>query len=157
VWDADEGRFLREVDVHRGPVYGVNFNPEDPTLVASFSRDRTAVIWDVDSGEPIAELKHDEAVTTAAFDRKGKRLVTGSPTGSVRIWEWRTGTILGVLRMHGDYVNAAEFSPDGSLIATASDDRIARIYACTTCVQLDEVRRDAEERLRALGVEPSRE
>ncbi|MDQ5820236.1 MAG: hypothetical protein M3540_02215 [Actinomycetota bacterium] len=51
----------------------------------------------------------------------------------MRVWNWRTGRLLGVLRNHADYVNAVSFSPDGKLILSASDDRTAKLYGCETC------------------------
>jgi WD40 repeat protein len=155
VWNARNGAPIRQVDVHGGAVYGATFNPVDPSLAVSSGRDRRAVVWNVDTGEAVVSLPHDEAVTAAAFNRDGDRVVTGSTSGVVRIWEWRSAKLLGVLPMHAEYVNAAEFDPtrDGTIVA-AADDRLAKIYSCATCFPLPEVRRNAEERLRALGVEP---
>jgi len=48
-------------------------------------------------------------------------------------------------------VNDAEISPDGKLIASASDDSTAKIYPCRTCLPLDELVNRAEARMEALN------
>jgi WD40 repeat protein len=155
IWDAKTGKQLREVDVHQGAVHGVAFHPRDSNLAVTAGRDRSAVVWSVRTGRPVVTLPHGEAVTTATFSADGTRIVTGGPSGSVRVWEWRSTTLLGAMRVHADRVNAAEFSPDGTTIASAAGDGLAKIYACTTCVPLAELRREAEELLRELGLRRS--
>lgn len=46
----------------------------------------------------------------------------------MKIADSERGTILRVIRGHTDAVSAAAFSPDGVLLATASDDGTARIW-----------------------------
>ncbi len=59
-------------------------------------------------------------ITLISFDRSGRRLVTASDDHAVRVWEVRTGKLVGrPLREKLD-VNAAALSPDGTLAATSS-------------------------------------
>ena len=70
------------------------------------------------------------------------------------MWDATNGMLVAVLRMHADSVNDAEISPDGKLIASASDDYTAKIYPCTVCIPLPELVTRAEARLEALGLRP---
>jgi WD40 repeat protein len=75
---------------------------------------------------------HSQAVNTAAFNPSGALVVTASGDGTARVWDARTGKVLGVLRGHRSFVNGAAFSPDGNLIVTASDDGTARVWDTRT-------------------------
>jgi WD40 domain-containing protein len=61
--------------------------------VVTASYDKTARIWDAESGKEIAVLKgHDLIVYTAAFSGDSKRVVTASMDRTARIWDvtWAT-------------------------------------------------------------------
>jgi len=65
----------------------------DGKRVVTASSDKTARIWDADSGKEIAVLKgHDDSVSRAAFSGDGKRVVTASDDNTARIWDvtWAT-------------------------------------------------------------------
>jgi WD40 repeat protein len=46
---------------------------------------------------------------------------------TARIWDVASAKEIAILRGHDDAVYSAAFSPDGSRIVTASDDKTARI------------------------------
>src|SRR5436309_15414329 len=47
---------------------------------------------------------------------------------TARLWDAATGKALATLAGRGGWVYSAQFSPDGSRIVTASDDRTARVW-----------------------------
>lgn len=64
----------------------MTFSP-DGTKVATASGDKTARIWDVQTGAPIGEsLRHDSAVTHVAFSPDGTKMVTASDDRTARVW-----------------------------------------------------------------------
>ena len=75
-----------------------------------------------------AVFKHDAAVTQAAFNRTGDRIVTASYDKTARIWDVSKGTEIAVLRGHQGPVERAGFSPDGRQVITAARDGTARIW-----------------------------
>ncbi|HSE82425.1 MAG TPA: AAA family ATPase [Gaiellaceae bacterium] len=150
VWSSLDGRQLGEFEGHDAQVLSVSFSRADPDLVVTGSRDYTAQIWNVETREEVATLVHPETVTTAAFSPDGVRVVTGSPGGVTRIWDWRREALLATMRMHGDYINSAEFGPDG-LVLTSSDDWTAKLYPCDTCKGLEELKTLAKARLDELA------
>jgi WD40 repeat protein len=79
---------------------------------------------------------HIDAVSTAAYSPDGSRIVTASWDHTARIWDARTGVLLGVIAGHTDRVRSAAWSPDGTRIVTASLDKTARIWDARTAAQL---------------------
>jgi dipeptidyl aminopeptidase/acylaminoacyl peptidase len=73
-------------------------------------------------------LLHDGSVSQVVFSPDGKKqLATASYDNTARLWDAATGQE--VQRLHHDGpVNAVTFSPDGKQLATASDDKTARIW-----------------------------
>ena len=64
-----------------------------------------------------------------AFSRDGTHLVTQGLDGLVHVWETNTRTLVRDLPHVDGMVTAAEFSPNGRLIATSSNAGIVRIWA----------------------------
>jgi dipeptidyl aminopeptidase/acylaminoacyl peptidase len=72
---------------HQDLIAGARFSP-DGRLVATISHDRTARLWDTETGLPVSEpLPHLVRVESAAFSPDGRWLATGTAGGSVHLWE----------------------------------------------------------------------
>ena len=110
---------------HDGSVRAVAFSP-DGTRLATGSDDFTARIWDLASGQQLAQLlhdrmSHDRGVRAVAFSPDGTRLVTGNPF-MARIWDL-AGQQLARLPHHSG-VQAVAFSPDGTRLVTGGNDAL---------------------------------
>jgi WD40 repeat protein/serine/threonine protein kinase/TPR repeat protein len=70
---------------------------------------------------------HTDWVTSAAFSRDGRRILTASVDGVVHVWDTQTG--YQILRFNvPPGIFSAAFSPDGTRVVTAHVDRLARIW-----------------------------
>ena len=136
-------RTLRErvvLESHHREVLSAAFSPDGKRIVTA-SGDRTARLWDAETGKQIGEpLKgHDANVNSAAFSPDGKRIVTASGDGTARLWNAETGNQVGEpLKGHVPPVWNAAFSPNGKRIVTASIDRRARLWDAETRQQIGE-------------------
>ncbi|OPB38161.1 hypothetical protein A0O28_0012650 [Trichoderma guizhouense] len=90
-------------------------------------------LWDGITGMPMEpHTLLQSFVQSISFSPDGKRLVSSSKDGIVRVWDVASGIICRVFQGHSDWVRHAVFSPDGASIASASDDRTVRIWSSLT-------------------------
>ena len=75
-------------------MWSAAFSPKG-TRVVTASMDKTARVWDADTGKPISPpLQHQKAVWSAAFSPDGTRVVTASEDKTARVWDGGTGNPL---------------------------------------------------------------
>jgi WD40 repeat protein len=85
VWDARTGKNLRMLRGHGGGVRRAAFDANGRRIV-TVSDDMTAQIWDVDSGQVIAELpKLKKPIVSATFSRDGKHVAMASGNDAL-VW-----------------------------------------------------------------------
>ena len=72
-------------------MFSVAFSP-DGKRVLTGSIDKTARVWDAETGQEKAVLMGHTPVTSVAFSPDGKRILTGSDDKTARVWDAETGT-----------------------------------------------------------------
>jgi hypothetical protein len=122
-------RLIRTLTGHTGYAYAVAFSP-DGTLLATSSRDGTARLWNVGTGQAIRILPgHASGVLGVAFSPDGTLLATSGGDKTARLWDVATGQAIRTLTGHTNSVLGVAFSPDGTLLASSSGDNTARLWA----------------------------
>jgi WD40 repeat protein/tRNA A-37 threonylcarbamoyl transferase component Bud32 len=110
---------------HTKVVLKVAFNG-DGSRLASGSLDNTVRVWNVRTGQPLLELQHAGPVTGVAWNGDGNRLATAS--GTLRVWDARTGELQRELKGHLAPVGSVAWSSDGSRLAGGSADGKVRVW-----------------------------
>jgi WD40 repeat protein len=112
-----------------GAVASAAISP-DGRLVATGSWDRSAKIWDANTGRAIRKLEgqHAAYVNSVDFSPDGAQLLTSSDDATACMWDVESGELVGRLSGHSDRVIGARYSPDGTRIITVSGDATARIW-----------------------------
>ena len=88
------------------------------------SGDKTARLWEAESGKLLATFQgHTGPVTSAVFSPDGRRVLTASGDKTARLWEAESGKLLATFQGHTGAVWSAVFSPDGRRVLTASRTR----------------------------------
>lgn len=144
LWDAENGKKVREMNGHRGPVTAVAFSPDEQLMFTGDAAGR-GLLWDVDSGEQLHRLSwHTARITDAVFLPDGNWLVTASDDKTVTRWplaEVRTeGKTLDAdeswILKHDDGVLGIDVSRNGRLALTASRNGVTRLWDVANAKQV---------------------
>jgi WD40 repeat protein len=123
VWNQDQ---VRDAFSNDSGIASAVSSPDGNLVVVVYSGGTFATLWDRARGRKI-DLKHNDSVYSADFNRGGNLIVTASKDKTARVWN-TAGGLVHELKGHSDEVNRASFSPTSDLIATTSDDNTARIW-----------------------------
>jgi len=143
VWDMETGAKLVQLEGHKGStVYSIVFSPDGNQLYSALGplgissetppAHTTIRAWDAHSGEALATLQHESAVTAVAIDSNGRWLASGTGDASIHVWKRETGEELFVLRGHEERINCLAFNPEGTHLVSCSRDLTVRIWDLDT-------------------------
>ncbi len=125
---------------HARAVFTAAISADGQRLVTG-SFDKTARVWDLDTGAVIRVLEgHEDFIYAAAITPDSRRLVTGSLDTTARVWDLETGAVIHVLEGHQDRIWTAAITPDGARLVTGSRDRTARVWDLETGAEIQVLR-----------------
>ena len=129
---------------HERCVSSVVFSSSGEYL-ATGSLDNTARLWDVQSGACLRTFVHDHFVNSVALAPDDLYLATGTFDKEAKLWSVASGACLKTFDDHAACVTSVAFSPEGTLLATASNQkaRLWHIQAFDTAADDDFVKIDA--------------
>ena len=81
---------------------------------------------------------HEQELILVSFSPNGKRALTTSYDGTVRIWDVSTGNQLFVVNFSAEKLSSVEaaYGPDGKHIVVAPEDQTARILDADSMAEL---------------------
>jgi len=119
--------------VHSSVVCCVRFS-HDGRFVAT-GCNRTAQIYDVDSGQMVAVLQDpgpseegDLYIRSVCFSPDAKYLATGAEDKVIRVWDIASRTIKTSFTGHEQDIYSLDYSRNGRFIASGSGDRTVRLW-----------------------------
>jgi WD40 repeat protein len=131
VWDLQTGGLIGNLEGHTEWVTMVAFSPCG-TMIATSSHDFTIRIWDTSTLDCRSVLEgHSDFVWSICWSATGREVVSGSEDTTVKVWSISGGHCLNTFTMNTETVWAVAFSPDSTLIASASG------YTNTTILVFD--------------------
>lgn len=134
LWNAETAAPIGPVITFDVRPTAVAFDPVAPRLAIALE-DGTVALHDRESGARLtAFTAHATWIQDIEFSADGGRLVTaGRQDHLAKIWDLRhVDAAPIVLSGHADNLMRAEFSPDGTQVATASVDDSARLWEAST-------------------------
>jgi WD40 repeat protein len=123
IWDTSCWKVVRSLKGHRGLVVGLGFTADGKRLVSG-SLDGSVRLWDVVSGKQLhcygTEMGYVRGVVLASG---GKVLAACTTSGDVHAWDTASAKELWSVDLRTD-VDAIAVSPDGKMLAVATETRI---------------------------------
>ncbi len=116
-------------------IFDLAYSPDGKLLALAGYKEVRLI--DAATKQPLAALSgHAGAVRAIAFSHDGKLLAAagGLParSGEVLIWDVEQRKLLHTIRGHSDCIYGVAFSPDSSTVATASYDKLVKLFDIAT-------------------------
>src|SRR5439155_13986251 len=131
VWNAADGKSLKAIPAHDGPVAGVGVNA-DGTKIASIGADKALKVWTLaaapggkDDDKPVA-IALAAPASAVAVTPDGKRVaaaVTDAAGTLLRVFDAATGKEVLSLNEHAGAVKSLAFLADNRTLVSASADK----------------------------------
>jgi WD40 repeat protein len=133
VLDQRTGALVLEMRGHSNEITALGFSPDGNVLVSA-SRDHTARIWRVPSGEPVGKpFEHERWVQRAVLSADARYLATAmapqdkaSPV--VQVWDVETGEKIGPAIMETNDTRALFFGPRGHALLVTGDEVLNDVH-----------------------------
>jgi WD40 repeat protein len=129
-------RCIHTLQEHSNWVNSVAISPDGETLVSG-SRDKTILIWQLDTGKKLCTLTgHTSFVYSVAISPDGQTLISGSEDTTIKLWQMSKGrqlrTLGGRFSGHSHWVNSVAISPDGETLISGSTDKTIKLWRLGT-------------------------
>lgn len=143
LWDLRSGSALAAFRGGEGTVYDIAFSPVEPSLAVTSLDGTVRILGDLPNGAERCRRNIGQGLSLA-FAPDGRSLATGNASGEISIFDVRSVaqdrsqlvsdvcTEAGFFPAYsGDVngVNALAYSPDGTLLASAGQDGVVKVWA----------------------------
>lgn len=130
LWNPFKAILLKSYCGHGQEILDV-VSSKDNSVIASASRDRTAMVWDVVSGKSIRTIReHKTFVSCLTFGgyNESSLLLTGSNDMTAKLWDLRTRTNIPIISLEQSKDSIMCVQIKDEYIMTGSVDTYVRIY-----------------------------
>lgn len=118
---------IRRFEGHSDTLIAAEWFP-DGELLCTGSWDRTANVYNVETGKILCNLQHDDNLTNVNIHRTNKIILTSSKDCTFKVWDFRDPICsVNVYQGHTRSVNSAIFVNEDKL-ATSSDDQTLKLW-----------------------------
>eukprot|EP01006_Ploeotia_vitrea_P026526 TRINITY_DN59499_c0_g1_i1.p1 TRINITY_DN59499_c0_g1~~TRINITY_DN59499_c0_g1_i1.p1 ORF type:complete len:849 (+),score=80.33 TRINITY_DN59499_c0_g1_i1:49-2547(+) len=116
---------------HSGDVYAVGYLKPDGDRKAGIvtaSRDKTAIVWDIETANPLSVLSgHEADVVCMDTSPDGNMIVTGSYDKKAIVWDAKTGKQVRTLQ-HDNAIRCVKWLSNGTIL-TGGDSKLITVWS----------------------------
>lgn len=127
IWNQ-EGSLVSTLKAHTGPIFSLKWN-KSGTALLSGSVDNTAIVWDPKKGTVKQQFEFHTDPTLDVDWRDDDTFATCSTDTLIHVCQIGNDSPMKTFSGHVDEVNAIQWSPNGKLLASCSDDNTAKIWS----------------------------
>jgi WD40 repeat protein len=118
------------------PIRSLAFTRDGSELVSA-SDDKTIRVWETDTGQLKRTIRGEIGegdpgkIYAVALSRDGRLLAAAGALGDgnpIRLYDYNSGELIGLLRGHDDAVLTLDFSPDGAELVSGGVDDTAIVW-----------------------------
>ncbi|HEX4893824.1 MAG TPA: WD40 repeat domain-containing protein [Hyphomicrobiaceae bacterium] len=131
---AGDGSLIRDLIGHQSYIRDADTSNAKALMVTG-SFDGTGLLWDLESGQPIATLDHrPDMVNITRFSPDGQRIVTATYSShstehrAGSLWDGTSGRHIADFE-HARPIYSIAYSPDSRSVATASEDGLIKVWS----------------------------
>ncbi|CAH1759138.1 9371_t:CDS:2 [Entrophospora sp. SA101] len=107
------------------------------TLQPSASRDKTAIIWSLETLDVVHILReHTDCVSFLSWSPDDSNLLTCGQDNKLKLWNVESGECLKTMHNHVDPVTTCAWLPDGKSFISGSQDKNTYLWFCMDGVEL---------------------
>jgi WD40 repeat protein len=146
IYNAADGKQLRAINAHAGPVAGLGLSADGQRLVTA-GADSSVQVWSLapskpgtkDEGKPLTSIPLDGPAQSVAISPNGQRVAVaaGAKDTLIRVFDLPSGRELLALADHKGTVPALAFATDNRTLISAGADKAARLSDVGVLAVLD--------------------
>lgn len=132
VWSLDDFSLLHSVRICKEKVRSLALRPDHRELALA-AGDGTVRLFDpVTMEEKIRFAAHELSANCVSYHPRESLLLSGGRDAHLKIWDYKSGTLVESIPGHNYAIYSISFSPDASLFATGSRDKTVKIWDAET-------------------------
>jgi WD40 repeat protein len=136
-WSVSSLESLDEFTAYKSEIWSVQYLPDGLGFVSGGKDSIFTAQWFTAKGTPAYAIKkHKGSISSVAVHPGGEFAVTGSWTGTLKLWNVHKGEAINSLEAHAERITGANFSDDGNLLASADKDGNIAVWQMPQCALL---------------------
>jgi WD40 repeat protein len=126
VWELSTGRVVQTLTGHRSGVDAIAITPDNQTLISG--AEDQIIVWDRFTGKKARTFTQSVGTHALRFSEDGRYLLSAHTDGTLKVWNWQTGSLIKTVRGHSDDVTAIAICRNYRTLVTASLDHRLGIW-----------------------------